>query len=151
MFYRRLSGLIRQVKTTDIVILAGDINAQVGRLSSLESHLGGRFGVDASRTDNGDRHLQLCADHKLFPASTNLQHKRSHRVTCRPPTANQPWTELDYVAISHRWKITIQDCRSFWGTQFDSDHTMVRAHLTVRFPSGPRKSARSMPIHYLRR
>ncbi|KER23581.1 hypothetical protein T265_14617, partial [Opisthorchis viverrini] len=74
-FYRELSGPIRQAKSTDIVILAGDLNAQVGRLSSSESHLGGRFGVDARRTDNGDRLLQLCADHELFlatPFSTPL-------------------------------------------------------------------------------
>ncbi|KER26072.1 hypothetical protein T265_06603 [Opisthorchis viverrini] len=32
-----------------------------------------------------------------------------------------------------------------------SDHAMVRARLTVRLPSGPRKAARSMPIHCLRR
>ncbi|GAA47933.1 craniofacial development protein 2, partial [Clonorchis sinensis] len=76
-FYRELSGLIRQAKSTDIVILAGDLNAQVGRLSSLELHFGGRFGVDARRTDNGDRLLQLCADHERFLANTNFQHKRS--------------------------------------------------------------------------
>ncbi|KER28652.1 hypothetical protein T265_04600 [Opisthorchis viverrini] len=67
-FYRELSEFIHQAKNTDIVILAGDLNAQVGRLSSLESHLGGHFGVDARRTDNGDRLLQLCADHELFLA-----------------------------------------------------------------------------------
>ncbi|KER27161.1 hypothetical protein T265_13857, partial [Opisthorchis viverrini] len=150
-FYRELSGLIRQAKCTDIVILAGDMNAQVGRMGSLESHSGGRFGVDARRTDNGDRLLQLCADHELFLASTTFQYKRSHRLTWRPPTANQPWTQLDHVAISHRWRATIQDCRSFWGTPLDSNHAMVFARPTVRFPSGPRKSARSMPIHCLRR
>ncbi|KER29427.1 hypothetical protein T265_03992 [Opisthorchis viverrini] len=72
--------------------------------------------------------------------------------TCKQEGAqNQPWTQLDHVAISHRWRATIQDCRSFWGTPLDSDHAMVRARLTVRFPSGPRKSARNVPIHYLRR
>ncbi|KER21331.1 hypothetical protein T265_10331 [Opisthorchis viverrini] len=68
-FYRELSGLIRQTERTDTVILVGGVSAQVGRLSSLESHLGGRFGVDARRTDSGDRPLQLCADRELFLAS----------------------------------------------------------------------------------
>ncbi|KER20547.1 hypothetical protein T265_10934 [Opisthorchis viverrini] len=113
-FYRELSGLTRQARCTDIVILLGDLDSQVGRLSSLDSHLGGRFGVDVRRTDNGDRLLQLCADLELFLASTNFQHKYSHRVTWWPPTANQPWTQLDHVAISHQWRTTVQDCRSFW-------------------------------------
>ncbi|KER31489.1 hypothetical protein T265_02262 [Opisthorchis viverrini] len=143
-FYRELSGLIRQAKSTDTVILAGDMDAQVGRLNSLESHLGGRFGVNARRTDNADRLLQLCADHELFLASTNFHHKLSHHVTWWAST-------FGHVAISHRWRATIQDFRSFWGTPLDSDHTMVDARLTVRFPSGPRKLARSMLTHYLRR
>ncbi|KER30817.1 hypothetical protein T265_02856 [Opisthorchis viverrini] len=53
-FYRELSGLIRQAKSTDIVILAGDMNSNVDRLSTFESHLGGRFEVDARHTCNGD-------------------------------------------------------------------------------------------------
>ncbi|KER22891.1 hypothetical protein T265_09096 [Opisthorchis viverrini] len=96
---------------------------------ALEKAINQNKPVDARRTDNGgcspdngDRLLQLCADHELFLASTNFQRKRSFRVTWRPPTTNQPWTQLDHVAISHRWRATIQDCRSFWGTPLDSDH-----------------------------
>ncbi|GAA53726.1 hypothetical protein CLF_110904 [Clonorchis sinensis] len=44
-FYRQLYRFIRQARTSDIVIRAGDMSAKVGRLSSLESHQGGRFGV----------------------------------------------------------------------------------------------------------
>ncbi|KAG5451546.1 WW domain binding protein 4 [Clonorchis sinensis] len=59
--------------------------------------------------------------------------------------------QLDHVDISHRWRATIQDCRSFCGTQLDSDRAVVFVLLTVRFPSGPRESARSMPFHHLRK
>ena len=62
------------------MIVAGDMNAQVGRLHLFESHLGGHFSVDAQRTDNEDRLLQLCTDHQLYLASTNFQ----HRVTWKP-------------------------------------------------------------------
>ncbi|GAA55590.1 hypothetical protein CLF_108392 [Clonorchis sinensis] len=60
------------------LIFAGIMNARFGLLNSLESHLGGRFGVGARRTE---RHFHLCADRQLFLASTNFQHKRSNRVT----------------------------------------------------------------------
>ncbi|KER29822.1 hypothetical protein T265_03618 [Opisthorchis viverrini] len=42
-----LSELIRRATSTDVVILAGRVNAQASRLSPLESHLGGRLAVDA--------------------------------------------------------------------------------------------------------
>ena len=96
-------------KSTDIVVLAGDMNAQVGRLISVEMPLGGRFGVNAQRTDNGDRLLHFCADHRLFLVDTNFQHKRAQWATWSPPTAQQSWTQLDHIEISYRWRASIQD------------------------------------------
>ena len=39
-FYRELTRLVRCAKRTDIMVLASDMNAQIGRLTSLETHLG---------------------------------------------------------------------------------------------------------------
>ncbi|GAA54020.1 craniofacial development protein 2, partial [Clonorchis sinensis] len=132
--YQDLSRLLRSARRTDIVILTGDLNAQVGRPSPEEAQLGGRFGANAERTDSGERLLQLCADHRLVLARTNFQHKRSHRVTWRPPTTGQSWPQLDHMAGSYRWRVSVRDCRSFWGTQLDSDHAIVRTRLALRFP-----------------
>ncbi|KAH9583805.1 Craniofacial development protein 2 [Schistosoma haematobium] len=82
-FYRKLSDL-RKARRTDVVIVAGDFNAQVGKLSERERHLGGSYGVVAQRTDNGDRLLQLCLDNRLFPAITNFKHEEKHLLTWRP-------------------------------------------------------------------
>ena len=139
-FYRDLSQLLRSAKSSDIVVLAGDMNAQIGRLNSMEAHLGGRFSVDMPRSDNGERLLHLCTDHRLFLANTNFQHKRLHRLTWRPPNPSQPWKQLDHIAISYRWRASIQDCRSFWSTPLDSDHAIVRATFSIKFPVGRRKS-----------
>lgn len=49
-FYHQLHVLLRKASKTDIVILAGDLNARVGRLDSSEAHLGGRFGLDTCRS-----------------------------------------------------------------------------------------------------
>ena len=149
-FYRNISTLLRSVKSSDIVILAGDLNAQVGRLDTSELHLGGKFGVDAPRSDNGERLLQLCADHRLFLANTNFQHKRLHRLTWRPPATSQQWKQLDHIAISYRWRASIQDCRSFWSTPLDSDHALVRARMSISFSRGPQKSARYNNLGHLR-
>ena len=86
------------------------MNARIGRLNNHERYLGGRFGVDSSRADNGERFLQLCADHRLFVANTNFQHKRSHRVTWRPLNSRQDWSQLDHIAISYRWRTSVADC-----------------------------------------
>ncbi|KER28315.1 hypothetical protein T265_04844 [Opisthorchis viverrini] len=76
-FYQNLSRLLRSARRMDILILVGDMNAQVGRLISEEAQLDDPFGVDAERTDNGKRLLQLCADRRLLLASTN-SHTNAH-------------------------------------------------------------------------
>ncbi|TNN18187.1 Craniofacial development protein, partial [Schistosoma japonicum] len=113
-FNSKLTDLLQKARRSDIVIMAGDLNAQVGRLSENERHLGGCYGVTAQRTDNGDRLLQLCSDNGLFLANTNFRHKEKHLLTWRPPKSSQ------------------QDCRSFWGTCLDSDHALVRARICLR-------------------
>ncbi|CAH8447460.1 unnamed protein product [Schistosoma margrebowiei] len=84
-FYHQLSVLLQKVRLTDIVVLTGDLNAQVGRLGTEESRLGGRWGLVGHRSDNGDRLLQLCTDHNLFLASTNSRHSHRRCATWRPP------------------------------------------------------------------
>ncbi|TNN13054.1 Craniofacial development protein, partial [Schistosoma japonicum] len=84
-FYSKLSDLLQKARRSDIIIMAGDFNAQVGRLSENERHLGGCYGVAAQRTDNGDRLLQLCSDNRLFLANTNFRHKEKHLLTWQPP------------------------------------------------------------------
>ncbi|CAH8517778.1 unnamed protein product [Schistosoma margrebowiei] len=136
-FYHQLSVLLQKVRSTDIVVLAGDLNAQVGRLGTEESRLGSRWGLVGRRSDNGDRLLQLCTDHNLFLASTNFRHSHRRCATWRPPSASQAWTQIDHIAISYRWRGCVKDCRSFWSTYLDSDHAVVCANLGLLF-SGQR-------------
>ena len=124
-FFGELSTLLRSSKSSDIIFLAGDLNAQLGRLDSSESELGGVYGLDGQRTDNGERLLHLCAEHKLFISSTAFRHKRRQCATWRPPSVSQPWTQIDHIAVSARWKGFIEACRSYWNTCVDSDHAFV--------------------------
>ncbi|CAH8430348.1 unnamed protein product [Schistosoma haematobium] len=144
-FYRKLSELLQKAKRSDIVLVAGDFNAQIGSLNQTERHLGGYFSIPTQRTDNGDRLLQLCSDNRLFLANTNFKHKERHRLTWRPPTPNQRWTQIDHIAISHRWRGSVEDCRSFWSTCLDSDHALIRARICLRL-TGRKKATLKRPV-----
>ena len=50
--------------------LAGDMNAQVRRITSTEKRLGGPFATQANQTDNGDRLLQVTKFIGLAPTSS---------------------------------------------------------------------------------
>ena len=103
-------------KPSDIVIVAGDYNAQLGKLTTHELDLGGRFALGSQRTDNGDRLVHFCSTHGLFLANTNFKHKKIHCATWRSPNPEHPWIQLDHIAISRTWRGCIKDCRSYWST-----------------------------------
>ncbi|CAH8589108.1 unnamed protein product [Dicrocoelium dendriticum] len=52
-FYRQLTQLLRRRRSTDTVVQAGDLNAQVGKLSTDEMHLGGQHGVGSCNDNAG--------------------------------------------------------------------------------------------------
>ncbi|KER21647.1 hypothetical protein T265_10068 [Opisthorchis viverrini] len=111
-FYDALGVLLQQAKSSDIVVVAGDMNAQVGRPSAAEARLGGRLGLDTKRTDNRDRFLQMCADHRLFLCSTNFRNSGNRLTTWCPPS-KQRQIQIDHIAVSYRWRGSITACRSF--------------------------------------
>ncbi|KER20357.1 hypothetical protein T265_11075 [Opisthorchis viverrini] len=126
-FYKTLNALLRQAKSSDIVVVAGDMNAQVGKLSAPEIQLEGRHGLDS-----------LCVDRRLFLCSTSFRNSRSRLATWCPSTTGQAQTQIDHSAINYRWRGSITDCRSFGEIFVDSDDALVRSGLSLRF-LGPRK------------
>ncbi|CAH8594175.1 unnamed protein product [Schistosoma curassoni] len=134
-FYHQLTVLLQKVRSTDIVVLAGDLNAQVGRLCTEKSGLGGRWRLVSRRTDNEDRLLQLCADYSLFLASTKSRHSHRRCVTWRSPSISQAWTQIDHTVISYHWCGCVKDYHSFWSTYLISDHALVCAILILSFSS----------------
>ncbi|XP_013791819.1 craniofacial development protein 2-like [Limulus polyphemus] len=80
-FYAELSTLLRRAKNSDVVIFSGDMNAQLDRLGLSETQFGGRYGLEGQRTDNSERLLHLCSEHRLFLSSTAFRHKKSQCTT----------------------------------------------------------------------
>ena len=135
-FYSDFRSLLSRARSSDIVIVAGDMNAQVGQLGTAEINLGGKFSYGDTRTENGDRLMQACADHHLFLTSTSFRHKKRHLTTWRAPNG-QYWTQIDHIAVGYRWRGSFLDCRSYWNTYLESDHALVLARFRLRFPAKP--------------
>ena len=133
-FYADLTTLNRLARSSDIVILAGDMNAQVGQLSDSESQLGGKFSLAGRRSENGERLMHTCAEHRLFLAGTSFRNRRRRLATWRNPSSLHKWSQIYHVAISYRWRGSIQECRSYCNTCLDSDHALIRFRFKLTFP-----------------
>ena len=58
-FYDALDALLRRTKSSDIVVVAGDMNAQVGKLNTDEAQLGGCLGLDSVRRNDFSNYAQV--------------------------------------------------------------------------------------------
>lgn len=47
------------------------------------------------------------------------------RLTWRPSSPSQFWTQIDHVALGHRWCGSVKNGRSSWSSRLGSDHTLV--------------------------
>lgn len=72
-FYQKLQDSLRTARQGEIVILAGYMNAPVGRLFSNGAQLGGPFGLDFCRSEDGGRLWPFNSDHQLFLISTSFR------------------------------------------------------------------------------
>ena len=136
-------------KPSDIVIVAGDYNAQLGKLTSRELNLGGHFVLGSQRTDNEDRLLHFCSTHGLFLANTNFKHKKIHCATWRSPNREHPWIELDHIAMSRTWRGCIHDCHSYWSTASESDHALVLARFILQFSGSKTRTKPTLATYKL--
>ena len=133
-FFADLNDLLHFRKASDIVMVAGGFNAQMGHLSSSERNIGGRFSLNTRHTDNGERLLDFCSKHGLYLVSANHRHKKSHPATWRSADPHHTSIQIDHIAISSQWRGSVQDCRSIWSTPLDSDHAFVLARFVIQFP-----------------
>ena len=105
MFYEQLTAIINQSRSSDIVILAGDLNAQVGKLSSSGYCLGSRFALPSQRTDNGERLLQFYATNRLFSCPVLI----FNAIQDEPLTGILrdllcDGSQIDHIVVSFWWR-----------------------------------------------
>ncbi|XP_039948375.1 craniofacial development protein 2-like [Bactrocera tryoni] len=123
-FYSCLTKVMSEINKGDIVILMGDMNAQVGHHNKgLEATMG-RHGLGI-KTENGEMFTEICANFNLVIGETLFNHKRVHKITWTSPdrmTENQ----IDHIAISRKWRGSLMDKRGA-----DIDHHLLIASVRL--------------------
>lgn len=130
LFYNTLSGVTDKINKGDIIIVCGDLNAQVGGDNQDFEEVMGKHGI-GNRNENGDMYIEYCLNNNLVIGGTLFTHKRIHKVTWVSPdhhTENQ----IDHIAISTKWRHCLMDVRNKRGADIASDHHLVVATVKLR-------------------
>lgn len=137
-FYNQLQHTLDTIPQTDLIILAGDLNAHVGADRSGWEGTLGRFG-HGEINDNGLRLLSFAAANNLVVGNSLFRHPRKHQLTWRNPSGEDS-ALLDYILISRRFRSSLKDVRAMRGPDCGSDHYLVRAKVQLRLRRAVRKA-----------
>ena len=80
--YEEIQRMLKQVKSTDVLMVMGDFNAKVG--SEAQQDTVGRFGL-GERNERGDRLLHFCIENNLVVINTFFQHPKRLLYTWKSP------------------------------------------------------------------
>ena len=140
-FYDTLENELEKVNNHDIVLVAGDLNAQVG--NSECSAATGAYTV-GRLCRNGEYLLNFAEANNFRLLNTFYSHKKSHKYTWISPdksTRNQ----IDYIMVRGGFLSSFADCRSYWGVHIETDHALVKTSFQFKVKAKSNKKQTFQP------
>ena len=129
LFYEALENTLSSVVSRDKLIVLGDFNARVGRDCAAWSSLG-RHGI-GKMNGNGQRLLELCAQHRLAVTSTFFDLPDIYKTTwCHPRSGHGH--QIDHILVRRRDLPDVLVTRTMRSAECGSDHFLVRSCLRLR-------------------
>ena len=123
------------------VATLGDFNAKISSTSkecgAWDLILGNNNSDRVETTNNGERFLKWCLEHKMKMVNSFFRSKRIHRGTWRNPKTER-WKRIDYICTTEWMLKFVRKCRVYIGPSplFHTDHRLLV--MDVQFPSTKR-------------
>jgi len=131
-FYDSLTDTIQAVPLHDILIIGGDLNAQLGKDLYNINHCHTYY--DHTKKDsNGMLLNELCSATNMTPVQTLFQQPKSNLWTHKRP--NGDLEQLDHILINRKWVNSVKNCRAYNSVEINSDHRILSAHIKLSLQS----------------
>ena len=126
-FYEELSSLVRSIPKHNLLVIGGDMNAQIGK------NRNNKYSLHNTSNRNGQHLIDFMIENRLTCLNTNFQ-KREGKLWTHT-YANKSKAQIDYLFIKRKWKNSAMNCEAY--STFEgvtSDHRIVTAkiHLSLR-------------------
>ena len=118
--YNELSSLVRSIPKHNVLVIGGDMNAQIGKNVNHEF----------SQHNSSNRNVQHLTDStlkdRLTCLNTNFQKREGKPWTYT--NANNTKAKKDYVFINKKWNNSVLNCEAYSSFEsVSSDHRIVMA------------------------
>ena len=133
-FYEELSYLVRSIPKHNLLVIGGDMNAQ------LEKNRNNKYSLHNMSNRNGQHLTDFMIENRLTCLNTNYQKREGKLWTYT--YANNSKAQIDYVFINWNWKNSAMNCEAYSSFEgVSSDHRIVTAKLRLSLRKNATRTA----------
>ena len=123
-FYEQLSSLIRSIPKHNLLVIGGDMNAQIGK------NRNNKYSLHNTSNRNGQHLIDFMIENRLTCLNTNFQKREGKLWTYT--YANKNKAQTDYLFINRKWKNSAMNCEAYSTFEgVSSDHRIVTAKIRL--------------------
>ena len=133
-FYDELSSLVRSILKHNVLVIGGDMNAQIGKNGN------NIYSLHNTWNRNGQHLTEFMMENRLTCLNTNYQKREGKLWTYT--YANNSKAQIDYVLINKKWKNSAMDCETYSSFEgVSSDHRIVTAKIRLSLRKNATRTA----------
>ena len=123
-FYEELSSLVRSIPKHNLLVIGGDMNAQIGK------NRNNKYSLHNTSNRDGQHLIDFMIENRLTCLNTNFQ-KREGKLWTHT-YANKSKAQIDYLFINRKWKNSAMNCEAYSTFEgVSSDHRIVTAKIRL--------------------
>ena len=126
-FYDELFSLVRSIPKRNVLVIGGDMNAQIGKNGN------NKYSLHNTSNRNGQHLTESMMANRLTCLNTNYKKREGKLWTYS--YANNSKAQIDYVFINKKWKNSSMNCEaysSFEGVSSDPRRVTAKIRLSLR-------------------
>ena len=123
-FYEELSSLVCSISKHNLLVIGGDMNAQIGK------NRNNKYSLHNTSNRNGQHLIDFMIENRLTCLNTNFQKREGKLWTYT--YVNKSKAQIDYLFINRKWKNSAINCEAYSTFEgVSSDHRIVMAKIRL--------------------
>ncbi|KAI5720012.1 hypothetical protein M8J77_000651 [Diaphorina citri] len=147
-YWESLEHEVSKIPTSNVKILLGDFNAQIGR-ERKHSKTVGPYPAHKRTNRNGERLIELCKGNNLKLMSTHFKKLPKQQKTWKSPNSNLGEFQIDHVAISFNHQKEVMNVKVRKGANIETDHYLTS--IKMNFIPLQKVKSRRTPVQRIDR
>ena len=133
-FYDELSFLVRSILKHNVLVIGGDMNAQIRKDRN------NKYSLHSTSNRNGQHLTDFMTENRLTCLNTNYQKREGKLWTYT--YSNNSKAQINYVFINKKWKNSVMNCEAYSSFEIVfSDHRIVMAKLRLSLRKNATRTA----------